>query len=187
MRKLIKKKHLGTSKLADLFGMTRLTIKKWIDKGWIEGYLTIGGTARISVKELIEQMEKNNMPIPLELKNYLGYRVLIIHDDCKKTEHLFPKDKYIVYTAFNGFDGCIKLGNVLPDILLVDFSLPFINSIEFVKGIKRSKYLNDLEIIAIDNSICNSEKEILRSAGVKSFLQFPIDDKILSKTLNSLQ
>ena len=59
------------------------TVINWIEEGILPAFTTPGGHRRIKKEDIINLMNKNNMPIPQELLKDNKTKVLVIDDDLK--------------------------------------------------------------------------------------------------------
>ena len=81
-------------------------------------------------------------------------RVLVIEDDeSLRKLYLIQLGSWsfvsTIYTAPNGFDGLVLLGEMKPDLLICDLRLPGVNGFQIVRSVRDMMKLKDLEIIVI--------------------------------------
>ena len=89
---------------------------------------------------------------------------------------------FIVYTAENCTTALRFLTQFKPDVLITNLSLPGMTGLELIQRIKGTKQLNDIPIVAIDNSRTFRTSDVL-DAGAFAILRKPINLAQLMKTL----
>ncbi len=68
------------------------------------------------------------------------HRVLVVDDDDDVREvfaQLLQKEGYEVATAENGFDGLLKLKQLVPDVIISDLNMPKMSGFEFLSVVRR--------------------------------------------------
>lgn len=173
------KEFIGTIEASEYCNVTRPTIRKWVDMKWVDGYVTEGGTAKISVKSLISTLKNNKMPVPQELMDVCGNRILIVDDDYDTVQMIstaINQQKFFICEAStNAYDACIKIGSFKPQIVILDLLMPFMDGAEFIKEIRRNKDLDNVKIIIITG---HPESEIAESAkriGIDKLIAKPFE------------
>jgi excisionase family DNA binding protein len=145
--------YLTTREASQILGVSVRTIQQWTEREWLESWKTSGGHRRISPdsvdKRLIQQQADVGLPEKLP-----ALTVLIIEDDDALRRLYFTHFKSwpctsTVYTAHNGFDGLIMLGEVKPDLLICDLRLPGVNGFQIVRAVNDMQKLRALDIVVI--------------------------------------
>ena len=140
---------------------------------------------RIRKKDLLNLLNKNNMPIPEELTKGAKFRVLAIDDDSKILKMintvLSSEEDFEVATAESGFQAGIKVSNWIPDIILLDMLMPEMNGFEVCKQLKSDEKTKDIPIIAV--TVLKDPKEVKKmfSAGITDYLSKPFKAQELIK------
>jgi DNA-binding response OmpR family regulator len=100
-------------------------------------------------------------------------KILIVEDDVFIRDIYqvkFSQEGFDVTTAEDGIKATEKLKNFVPDIILLDIIMPYMNGIDVLKEIKQDERLKNIPIIMLTNI---SEKESVTegiSYGVKDYL-----------------
>src|SRR5262249_33342834 len=89
---------------------------------------------------------------------------------------------FIVYTAENCATALRFLTQFKPDVLITNLSLPGMTGLELIQRIKGTNQLNDIPIVAIDNSRTFRPNDVL-DAGAYAILRKPLNLALLMKTL----
>lgn len=100
-------------------------------------------------------------------------KILIVEDDVFIRDIYqvkFNQEGFDVTTAEDGVKAMEKLDNMIPDIILLDILMPYMNGMEVLKRIKSNDALKNVPIIMLTNI---SEKEKVTEGleyGVKDYL-----------------
>jgi excisionase family DNA binding protein len=145
--------YLTTREASRILGVSVRTIQQWAEKGWLESWKTGGGHRRISRESVDTRLsqQRGSAGLP-EVAPSLS--VLIIEDDETLRKLYLAHFKRwpcasTVYTAPNGFDGLIMLGEVKPDLLICDLRLPGVNGFQIVRAVSDMQKLRALDIVVI--------------------------------------
>ena len=93
---------------------------------------------------------------------------------------------YEVELAFDGEDGLRKAGETLPDIILLDMSLPIIDGWETAKQLKANDNTKNIPIIALTAYALTGDREKAIDAGCDEYETKPIDLERLLEKMNML-
>lgn len=145
--------YLTTREAARILGVSVRSIQQWAEKGWLETWKTEGGHRRISHDSVEKLRIKLNEP-DVPDKGSESLSVLVIEDDeSLRKLYLIQLGSWsfvsTIYTAPNGFDGLVLLGEMKPDLLICDLRLPGVNGFQIVRSVRDMMKLKDLEIIVI--------------------------------------
>ena len=82
------------------------------------------------------------------------------------------QDGFEVITALNGLEALKKLkeDNVLPDLILLDIMMPYLNGLEVLEEINRSEKLKKIPVILLTNLSQREEIEKGMGLGARDFL-----------------
>lgn len=100
-------------------------------------------------------------------------RILIIEDDAFIRDIYsvrFGQEGYQIDIAENGVEALKKLKKTIPDIILLDMVMPYMDGTETLKNIKKNDRLKNIPVIMLTNV---SEKEKVDESiesGVKEYL-----------------
>lgn len=100
-------------------------------------------------------------------------KVLIVEDDMfvRDIYHIkFEKEGFEVILAENGVEAIRSLGEIIPDIILLDMVMPYMDGMEVLKKIKENKAWKKIPIIMLTNI---SEKDKINEGleyGVNEYL-----------------
>lgn len=180
---------ITTSKAAEICGVARTTISKWIDEGILKAFVTPGGHRKIIKQDLIDFLEKNSDRTILKFRE--KKRILIVDDnpdDIKLLEAVFlpASDKYEIYAANSGFQAIYKIGNIKPHIVILDIVMPDMDGFKVCEKIKNNQETRDIKIIVLTAYHDKTKEKKAYQCGADAFLRKPIDLKKMVKTIMEL-
>ena len=92
------------------------------------------------------------------------------------------RNGFEVIVAGNGQEGVTLAESELPDIILMDLSLPVVDGWEATRRLKQSASTSDIPVIALSAHVLEGEREKAIAAGCIDFGTKPIDiDRLLDK------
>lgn len=106
--------------------------------------------------------------------------VLVVEDnpDNMVTVKAVLADEYTVIEATNGSEGVEKAKKHMPDLILMDISLPEMDGIQAFKAIRSDNRIQHIPVIALTASALNEDRELVLSQGFNAFIAKPIDESI---------
>lgn len=181
--------YISTSKASDICGVARTTITKWIDQGLLKAFVTPGGHRKIRKEHLRDFMEICNInPHKRERQKKCILVVDDNSDDLRVIEAAFlpASDKYEVHSASGGFQAIYKIGDIKPDIVILDLVMPDMDGFKVCERIKNDPNTKHIKIIAV-TAYYDKEKETKAyECGADAFFQKPLDLKNLVKKILEL-
>lgn len=104
--------------------------------------------------------------------------ILVIedHDSIRLLLGKFLSKNYNVTTKKDGFEGLAWLtyGNI-PDLIILDMSMPRISGIEFLSNIKSSGFFGEIPVMVVTGEEGPELKEQCYQLGVKGYLTKPFN------------
>ena len=112
--------------------------------------------------------------------------ILIIEDnpDNMETVKALLAGLYHIVEAFDGLTGLEKAKTVLPDLILLDISLPGMDGLQVLNEIKKDKLIQHIPVIALTARAMNGDREDLLAYGFDDYISKPIDCTLLELTIN---
>ncbi len=141
---------------------------------------TISNPAPLKTRITVKKTENHRYTVPVGLP-----RVLVIEDnpDNMITIKAVLKDKYTVIEAIDGETGLKAALEHLPDLVLLDISLPGMDGYEVIKEIKANEQINQIPVIALTAHAMKGDRDKIISAGCDDYLSKPIDPEKILETL----
>ena len=113
------------------------------------------------------------------------HRVLLIEDHLLNMElvtDLLESSGLVVWQARTAEDGLCQ-ARALPDIILMDLSLPGMDGLAAIRMLRANPAINHLTVIALTAHAMNGDEAIAIEAGFDGYLTKPIDTRVFVKTV----
>jgi two-component system, cell cycle response regulator DivK len=114
-------------------------------------------------------------------------RILIVEDAECSLDLLVQllEDSYQVLTAADGAAALMVAGRELPDLIIMDLSLPVMNGWEATRRVKADPTLRRIPVIALSaHAMLGDEEKALR-CGCDDYLSKPFDEDLLFEKLRN--
>lgn len=187
----MEKKYYMTGEIAKITGISQKTIKNYCTQGKIKSEKTpITNYRRISRQNLVRFLEENSIPLDI-LDGKSGKKVLVTDDDKKivklVTEYLKNIDEsFIIDTASNGYEACIKAGVLIPDIMILDLNMPKVDGFEVVRNIRTIEETKHARIIICTGYASEENRKTLEEFGVSLIIEKPVKFEEFKKAVSML-
>jgi excisionase family DNA binding protein len=145
---------ITTQEAATLLGVSLRTVQVWVESGALKAWKTAGGHRRV-VRKTVDQMVRErdavvrSVDAPPE-----KFRILLVEDD----EPLRKLSDFMIESwdlpieldmAANGFDGLMKIGQQMPDLLITDLNMPGMDGVRMIQSIRRQPASRELAIVVV--------------------------------------
>lgn len=112
-------------------------------------------------------------------------RVLVVEDnpDNMSVIKAILKGKYSMLEAYDGKQGLNAAITELPDVILLDISLPEMDGLEVVRILKNNNETSNIPVIAVTARAMKEDKEAFLAAGCDDYVAKPVNPKIVLKKL----
>jgi len=116
-------------------------------------------------------------------------KILITDDEpdiVKVIRFRLVKMGYEVVIAVNGREGLEMARTIKPDLVLLDFRMPFLNGDEVCKEIKKDQSTKHIPVILMTASIQNALEEDIKSMGADDYILKPFEPEELIQKIKKL-
>jgi len=178
-----------TSEIAGMLGVHQITISRWVNSGKLKSMFTLGGHRRIKEKDLVRFFRENDMPVPEDLDiPPEKVKVLVVDDDEPVLDvtagSLRQRSDFDVSVARDGFEAGRMVGEVNPDIVILDIRLPGVDGFSVCESIKKN--YPETRVIAITGFGSDEVQKKIMDAGADLYLEKPFDLKYLILEIESV-
>jgi excisionase family DNA binding protein len=184
-----RKDVLTTGQVAQICNVAPRTVTKWFDSGQLKGYRIPGSRdRRIPTGELIRFMKAHNIPTnEIEIGKM---RILVIDSDWESAENLAnalrTRRNYEVQTAQNSFDAGLIAQKLVPHVLMVNLMARDIDATQVCKYVRTNEDLSGTKVVAIANSLSETEITALHQKGFDAVLTDSADTRDIIRTIEEV-
>lgn len=175
----------------DLANLSSNNIQQLIQKGNVD----IDGLIRkvklmLGYKEKSQQDEDKPEPKRVKVrKSNSGIpNILVIEDnpDNMTTINAILKDKYKIFAASDGNEGLAIAESIIPDLILLDISLPEMTGLDVMKKLRANNNTRKIPVIAITAQAMKGDKEKILEASFDEYIAKPINPEELLEEIEKL-
>jgi CheY-like chemotaxis protein len=115
-----------------------------------------------------------------------GKKILIIEDNQLNLElatDLLEANGFTVSSAQTGEEGLRMACELLPDLVLMDFSLPGMDGLTATKNLKTDPATRHLSVVGLTANAMKGDAEAALAAGCDGYLTKPIDTRTFIATV----
>jgi excisionase family DNA binding protein len=147
MRKISANEDVMTTREAgETLGVAVRTVQLWVEAGVLPAWRTAGGhrrIARAAVEKLMAERQSDLSPVISKADPALpAFKLLLVEDDPNLLRLFmgvvarwnFPVK---LFTATNGFEGLVRIGEMRPDIVVTDLVMPGMDGFEMLRALKK--------------------------------------------------
>ena len=171
-------KYLSTGDVARYCEVNVTTVKRWIREGHLKGFQTPMGHFKVVKTDFIQFLKDNHMPVDESILGSAELKVLVIDDDPGMIKTIVMTLESLnhnlrVDTATDGYDGLMKIGNAVPNLLILDLNMPKIDGYEVIKRVKNTEDYKSAEIMVVSSTLNEETEKKLLNIGVSKYLKKP--------------
>lgn len=170
---------ISPAEVAQLFGVSPITVRSWVTKGLLKAKTTPGGHRRFAQKDVEDLIQHQDSQSAEKI-----LRVLVVDDDRQFREFLVEffstiTPKVNVAQATDGFHAGLMTAQFKPHVILLDYSMPGLSGVTVCKQIKNNPEHSTIRIIAITGHGLTSVRHELLDAGAEAVLTKPVTTGLL--------
>lgn len=193
MRKIASNDDLMTTREAgELLGVAVRTVQLWVESGVLPAWRTAGGHRRIARSAVAKLMaERSEILAPAQDAPVAPLKLLVVEDDpimLRLYTQMIQRWKFPVEltTANNGFEGLLRMGQIHPDVLVTDLSMPGMDGFEMLRTLcQPASGLAQTRMVVVS---ALDDEEIAAQGGLPAgvvFFRKPVDFVKLQKWVRS--
>ncbi len=145
--------YCTTREAAEILGVSLRTAQQWVEKGYLQAWKTHGGHRRItrsSIDAALAEKRRNANSAPPAY----ALPILIIEDDAALLKlYLAQMSRWpfatSIYTAPNGFEGLVMVGESRPALVICDLRLPGVNGFQIVRWLSEIERYRNVRIVVV--------------------------------------
>jgi len=150
------RRFFTTSEVARYCAVTNDGVLKWIKSGKLRAFSTPGGHYRVSAEDFRAFLEKYDIPIDESFfKNDQRRRTVLVVDDEPNIRDIVRRllkelePDLRVEEACDGYEAGIKIGNLRPDLVIMDVMMPRVDGISLCRSIRENPETQTIKVLAI--------------------------------------
>ncbi len=177
------------AEVAKQFGVSPVTVRTWVNKGWLKSTLTPGGHRRFSKDDVEQLLSERN-------KRHSGespmVRILVVDDETAFRKFMVEAIESLlsdceILEAADGFQAGLAVEKYHPELVFLDYAMPGMNGADVCRFIKKEEGYTATKIIAITGHADDFIKRSLLDAGADDVLYKPISIDTIQTTLAQFQ
>lgn len=178
-----------SGEVAKYTGVNFRTVIRWIERGDLDGYKLPGrGDHRVRHSDLVQFMNKNEIPLPSEWC-LVQKKALVVDDDVQMAQaiaRIFKRLGWEVKLAHDGFEAGVLLAEFKPTIMTLDLKMPHMDGNKVLISTREKFSKHELNIIVI-SAQDRADLEHALSLGADSVLEKPFDNEQLKSLINHIE
>ncbi len=150
------RRFFTTSEVAKYCAVTNDGVLKWIKSGKLRAFSTPGGHYRVSAEDFREFLEKFDIPIDESFfRGSQRQRTVLVVDDEPNIRDIVRRllkelePELRVEEAADGYEAGIKIGNLQPDLVIMDVMMPRVDGISLCRSIRDNPQTQQIKVLAI--------------------------------------
>ncbi len=180
---------LSPKQAAEICGVDRTTMRRWLLDDAIPHTVTPGGWRRIAPVDLVGFMREHDIPVPGWLDPGPG-RVLLVDDDELMTaatrrmlRRLDPRIE--VRAVHDGFGAGVQALAFRPHVIVLDLIMPGMDGLEVCRWVMTEPRLAGVAVVFLSGHLERYSRDELMSLGAKACLSKPVKPEELYQAIRS--
>jgi excisionase family DNA binding protein len=184
-------KPLTTGQIAQYCHVTHRAVLKWVASGKLKAYRTPGNHSRVSIEDFLAFLQQYRMPIPADFKTVRSLKKILIVDDDRGIVNsirrmLTLENKYMIETAYDGFEAGQKFVTFQPHFIILDIRMPGLDGYQVCANIRHDPRNKNVKILAMSGVSEEQEVKKIMDLGADDYLNKPFSNKALKEKVDRL-
>ncbi|CAM5790793.1 helix-turn-helix domain-containing protein [Rhizobacter fulvus] len=150
---------VSTTEAAALLGVSKPTVQRWVDRGHLKAWKTVGHHRRIELASVLafiaEKSTGEVTPMPRSAAPR-ALTVLIVDDSPEDRALLRALAVRVLFGATvdeadDGFAALVAIGRQVPDVLITDIMMPHMDGLEMLRHVCALETGRPRVIVAVSN------------------------------------
>jgi excisionase family DNA binding protein len=182
-----KSETLTPKQAAELCGVDRTTMRRWLIEDAIPHTVTPGGWRRIAAPDLARFMRAHGIPTPAWLDPGPG-RVLLVDDEPSVTAALVrmlrrSERSLDLRSVHEGFGAGVLALSFQPHVMILDLVMPGMDGFEVCRWVEDEPRLVGMAIVVLSGHLDPDKERRLLALGAKACLHKPVDPAVLYQAI----
>ncbi|MBD3868821.1 MAG: response regulator [Acidobacteria bacterium] len=150
------RRFFTTSEIARYCAVTNDGVLKWIKSSKLRAFSTPGGHYRISAEDFRAFLERFDMPVDESFfRGSRKERTVLVVDDERDIRDIVRRlleelDVDLkIEEAQDGYEAGIKIGNLQPDLVIMDLMMPKVDGFQLCRSIRENDETRGVKVLAI--------------------------------------
>lgn len=173
---------------ANLCGINRITLWRWIKSGKLQAHRTPTGLFIIKQEDLENFIRKDLTHLDINLTGS-NETILIVDDDNsfrRLLKEILERTNYRTEEAKNAFEAGLKIMKYKPALLILDLYMPEMDGFEMCRIIKEEPNTSDIKILAVTGYATPEVKKRIIEYGADAFMEKPFKKETLIDNVDQL-
>ena len=112
----------------------------------------------------------------------MGGKILVVDDNATNLRLMrvvLESEKYEVHEAFDADQALKILGRMVPDLILMDITMPGMDGLTLTRQLKADSRLKAIPIVAVSSLAMKGDDQKALAAGCDAYITKPIDTRRL--------
>lgn len=170
---------LTLSEAGEHLGVAQGTIRRWADAGNLPVFRTPGGHRRFRREDLEAFMAAAGGVQKVPQSRYGGpAHILVVDDDAPIREmvgEILRGDGFSVGEASNAREALLAINKRIPELLLLDVSMPGMDGWEMLRRIRDKLDVEDLPVVIFSGVVSDTELRSAPGRGAQAYFRKPFD------------
>ncbi len=185
-------KYFTSHQVGDLLQVNPSSVVKWINDGLIYAFRTPGGHRRVAADEVVRFARHHGMPVPEELRGLAISQVLVVDDDPRFLSALARAfkpfdDEVSLRTVENGIDALLLVGEIRPDVLILDLRMPGLNGYDLLERLRDNAATRNIQVVVVTGEADEATAVKCKEMGAVACLVKPVKVQTLLDTIRDLR